>query len=76
MWFMGSAYFFTEQWHLEFNPNAETLIMAPLYVRLLNLPFEMWNPKSLEAIGKGLNNLFVLVKPPKVSLPLPFIAYV
>jgi hypothetical protein len=53
-WFWGNLGLFMKPWSPSFNPAFDTLSLAPVLVRLPNLPLHLWGLPSLEAIGSAL----------------------
>lgn len=53
-YFMNNAGLFMRHWEERYNPDAEKLLAAPVWVRLFGLPSEFWNPEILEGIGNSI----------------------
>lgn len=52
-WFIGSRGLFLEQWQLVFDPTKEQIMLAPIWITLPNIPFDIWNYKVFEGIGNS-----------------------
>eukprot|EP00253_Pinus_taeda_P020851 PITA_20851 len=53
-YFMNNAGLFMRHWEERYNPDAEKLLAAPIWVRLFGLPTEFWHPEILEGIGNSI----------------------
>jgi len=53
-YFMHNAGLFMRHWEDRYNPDAEKLLAAPIWVRLYGLPTEFWDPDILEGIGNSI----------------------
>lgn len=51
---MGKAGLFMKPWHMNFKPTAELPTMAPVWIRLHDIPLELWKESVFEAIGSSL----------------------
>lgn len=55
-YFMNNAGLFMRHWEERYNPDAEKLLAAPVWVRLFGLPSEFWKPDILEGIGNSIGD--------------------
>lgn len=53
-YFMNNAGLFMRDWEDRYNPDAEKLLAAPIWVRFFGLPSEFWHPEVLEGIGNSI----------------------
>lgn len=53
-YFMNNVGIFMRHWEDRYNPDAEKLLAAPIWVRLFGLPMEFWDPEVLEGIGNSI----------------------
>ena len=56
IWNYGTTPFQLKRWTPLFDADTERLDTIPVWVRLLGLPWEFWNPASLDDIGRALGS--------------------
>ena len=56
IWNYGTTPFHLKRWKPLFDMDTERLDMIPVWVRLPGLPWEFWNPASLDDIGRALGS--------------------
>eukprot|EP00253_Pinus_taeda_P004844 PITA_04844 len=62
---MNNAGLFMRHWEDRYNPDAEKLLAAPIWVRLFGLPMEFWDPEILEWIGNSIGAFFKVAESTK-----------
>eukprot|EP00253_Pinus_taeda_P036581 PITA_36581 len=55
-YFLNNAGLFMKFWEERYNPEKETMMDAPVWVRLFGLPDEFWDPEILEGIGNTIGS--------------------
>eukprot|EP00253_Pinus_taeda_P029130 PITA_29130 len=55
-YFLNNAGLFMKFWEERYNPEKETMLDAPVWVRLFGLPDEFWDPEILEGIGNTIGS--------------------
>eukprot|EP00253_Pinus_taeda_P004365 PITA_04365 len=64
-YFLNNAGLFMKFWEERYNPEKETMLDAPVWVRLFGLPDEFWDPEILEGIGNTIGSFVKAVEATK-----------
>lgn len=57
-WFWGNVGLFMQPFPATFDPITVSISMAPVWVRLPNLPLHLWNLPMLSSIGNALGKFY------------------
>ena len=55
-YFMNNAGLFMRDWVDCYNPEKESMLAAPIWIRLFGLPTEFWDPEILKGIGNTIGS--------------------
>ena len=56
---------FMRFWEECYNPDKETFLVAPVWVRLFGLPIDFWDPEILEGIGNSIGSFVKIAETTK-----------
>lgn len=55
-WFMGTTGLFLTPWFPDFDPATAVITKTPVWIRIPNLPAELWSTRVFRAIGDTLGS--------------------